>query len=467
MQPFLDATSFLLPTESARTLYRAVEQLPIYDCHNHLDPREIYENRPYASLTELWLARDHYKWRAMRAAGVPETLITGDGDEREKFRAWAATVARLPLCPLYHWTHLELRRYFGIDEPLCPDSADAIYDRANALLATDGFRPRALLARMRVDTLCTTDNPWDTLTWHRQLADETLPFTVRPSFRPDRLMQPEAPGWREAVDALSAAEGIPVRSYDDLLAALTHSLDRFAALGCRAADHGFSVFDYLPSAHGAAAMDAALAGEALSPHQALALRSNLLRDLATAYARRGMVMQLHTGPVRNPYAAMYARLGPDSGYDCMGGPQDPAPYHACFSELAGANALPKTVLYSIHPADAPMFASMAVTYCGETPGRMQLGSAWWFNDTLDGMRAQLTAAAESGLLSSFVGMLTDSRSMTAFVRHEYFRRLLCQMLGGAVERGEFPAARMDDLTALARDVCYHNAKRYFEQEDAQ
>ncbi len=464
MRTFMDQ-DFLLRSPTARTLYHeAAADMPIYDYHNHLSPQEIFENRPYRSITELWLAHDHYKWRAMRAAGVDESLITGEADDRRKFRAWAAVVARLPLCPLYHWTHLELQRYFGIHEPLTADNADEIFDRANAMLDREAFLPRALLARMNVKMLGTTDNPWDSLEWHEKLADEDLSFVVRPTFRPDRLLQADVPGWLDCVEALAQSEGMAIDSYDRFLAALEHSLDRFQARGCKAVDHGFTTFDYLPGAQGETPFRRALSGEALSPDEALQLRSALLKHLAGSYQRRGLVMQLHTGPVRNPNAKMFARLGPDSGYDCVGGVQDPAPYHALFSELEGTDTLPKTILYGIHPADTHMFATMAVSYCRDLPGRMQLGSAWWFNDTIGGMRQQLTAAAETGLLSGFVGMLTDSRSLTSFARHEYFRRILCDLLGEAVENGEYPASGLDTLKQLVRDVCFHNAANYFEEE---
>ncbi len=464
MKAFMDK-DFLLRSDTAKVLYHeAAAGMPIYDYHNHLPPREIFENQPYRSITEVWLAHDHYKWRAMRAAGVPEHLITGPGDDQEKFRAWAGVIARLPMCPLYHWTHLELQRYFGIYEPLSARSADEIYAQANAMLSGEEFRPRQLLARMNVRMLGTTDNPWDRLEWHEKLSHEDIPYTVRPTFRPDKLLLADADGWKDCVALLSQSEGMAIDSYDAFLAALEHSLDRFAAAGCKAVDHGFSTFEYLPGADGSAAFAKAIAGQALSHGEALALRSDLLRRLAASYARRGLVMQLHTGVVRNPNAKQFARLGPDSGYDCVGPVQDPYPYHALFSELEAADALPKVILYGIHPADTQMFATMAVSYCRDQPGRMQLGSAWWFNDSIAGMRQQLTAAAEAGLLSGFVGMLTDSRSMTSFTRHEYFRRILCDLLGEAVEDGQFPASELDTLKALVRDVCFDNAKIFFEED---
>lgn len=459
---------FLLHNSAARTLYHeTAERMPIYDYHNHLSPKEIYENKPYRSITELWLAHDHYKWRAMRAAGVSEDRITGNADDREKFRAWAAVVARLPLCPLYHWTHLELQRYFGIYEPLNATNADKLFDLCNQRLAEPDFRPRELLAQRNVKVLGTTDNPWDSLEWHQRLAGESLSFTVRPSFRPDRLLQPDQPDWRDAVASLECSEGIAITDYGTLLTALEHSLDRFQALGCRAADHGFSRFDYLPAdrRHDVRTLcNQALSGGMLSTSEAASLRSALLEHLAVSYTQRGLVMQLHTGPIRNPNIKMFHLLGPDSGFDCVGAPQDPAPYHAFFSHLETIDSLPKAILYGIHPADTNSFATMAVSYCRTIPGRMQLGSAWWFNDTINGMRQQLTAAAEAGLLSGFVGMLTDSRSMTAFSRHEYFRRILCALLGDAVESGEYPASELDTLKALVQDVCYYNAIHFFEEE---
>ena len=463
MKAFMDK-DFLLRTPTAQALYHeAAADMPIYDYHNHLQPQEIYENKPFRSITELWLAHDHYKWRAMRAAGVSENLITGDADDREKFRAWAAVVARLPMCPLYHWTHLELQRYFGIYEPLTALNADEIFDKVNAMLTNEECLPRQLLARMNVKMLGTTDNPWDSLEWHEKLAGEDLPYVVRPTFRPDKLMQADTTEWRDCVTKLAASEGMAITTYEEFLAALEHSLDRFQAAGCKAVDHGFSTFDYLPGASGKPAFHRALAGETLNAHEALELRSALLKHLAASYARRGLVMQLHTGVVRNPNAKMFAKLGADSGYDCIGAVQNPMPYHALFSELNQDNALPKTILYGIHPSDTNMFATMAVSYCGEIPGRMQLGSAWWFNDTISGMQQQLTAVAEVGLLSNFVGMLTDSRSLTSFARHEYFRRILCDLLGTAVENGEFPAD-METLKSIVRDVCFNNAANYLEEE---
>ena len=423
---------FLLDTGTAKTLYHDyAEKMPIYDYHNHLSPRDIAEHRHFRNLTELWLETDHYKWRAMRANGVDERLVSGGGDDYEKFEAWAAVVPKLIGSPLYHWVHLELQRYFGIDMPLTPASCRAIWEQTAEQMQGDGFDAVSLLNRVHARVLCTTDDPIDDLLWHKRIReDPEIPFRVIPSFRPDKYLRGD-----EAADrALCERYQAP-----DVETALCRALDFFAENGCRVSDHGFSRFAY---------------GE----DPVLTQRMDFL---GREYARRGIVMQLHMGAVRNNSPRLWKAVGPDAGADSVGCTCPPEALSAFLGGLEADGLLPKTILYNLNPADNMVLSTMA----GNFAPQVQFGAAWWFNDQLRGMRAQLDELLETNALAASVGMLTDSRSFTSFVRHEYYRRILCARLGELVESGQYP----NDMAALGeivQDVCYRNACRFIDGEKA-
>lgn len=465
MKTFLDS-DFLLSTKTAQRLYREyAEAAPIHDFHNHLDPRSIAENHSFANLAEAWLAGDHYKWRAMRCAGVDERLITGDAAPKEKFDAWARTLPLLVGNPLFHWSHLELLRYFGIEGTvLSPRSADRVWERANSHLATEGFRVRSLLASRGVKTLCTTDDPASGLEWHRAMAaDPSMPFSVRPSFRPDKLYNLADPAaFRAYVERLGAAAEVRIDSWESLLAAIDGRIEFFDSLGCRGSDHALADTEYLdcPPATADRILRRCLSGEAATDEESVRFRSALLVELGRRYAKRDWVMQLHVGAIRNLNSRAFARLGPDTGYDAIGLSLDPLALSKLLDALDRAESLPKTMLYCLNPADNEPLAALAGAFSAGTPGRVQLGAAWWFLDRKYGMERQLETFASYGVLGTSVGMLTDSRSFLSFPRHEYFRRILCDLLGRWVEDGELPND-MGLLGGLVGGLCAGNAKEYF------
>jgi len=467
MRPFLD-TDFLLTTETAKRLYHDVAaKQPIIDYHCHLSPREIAEDKRYANITEIWLYADHYKWRAMRACGVDERFITGDASDYEKFRAYAACMPRLIGNPLYHWSHLELRRYFDCDLILNEENADAIWQLTAARLAEPDMSARALIARSNVEVIGTTDDPCDSLEYHFALQKSNFATRVAPSFRPDKGLAAARKGYRDYIRALGEANGVEITDLDSLCAAYVKSLDRFEAAGCRASDHGMDDmvrFARPDPYHANEIFKRALAndGEGITEEELALFQTQMMRFFGREYVRRGMVMQLHFGVLRNPNTNMLRRLGPDSGFDTVHG-------RNCILELAqlldyldGEQALPRTVLYSIHDTDNDAVAALCGAFSTSRDGepRVLQGSAWWFNDRIDGMRAQMRSFAGLSALGKFLGMLTDSRSFLSYPRHEYFRRILCGLVGEWVENGEFPADEKA-LEALVADICYSNAKRYF------
>lgn len=463
MRAFMDA-DYLLGGESAHKLfYDYADGMPIFDFHCHLPVKEILEDKTYASITELWLGGDHYKWRAMRAAGIDEKFITGDGDPREKFRLWAKTCERLVGNALYHWSHLELSRYFGIDEPLCEESADRIYDKCGEMLQSPGFSARALLRKMNVQALCTTDDPADDLKAHAALKDMDIGFKVLPTFRPDKAMQPDKPGYAEYIVKLGDANGIEIKTPEDLLTALGRAMDRFQAAGCLLSDHGMKTLDYTADQSRVGEIFArAIAGETVSEEDSGVVSSYVLDYITKEYVRRDWAMQLHVGVIRNNNPTLWKSIGADCGGDSIGPASDPQKLSLFFSTLEGAGRLPRTILYCLNPADNPVLSSMAGNFeGGGIAGRVQFGSAWWFNDTLEGIRRQLDEAINAGLIGYFVGMLTDSRSFSAFTRHEYFRRILCCRLGEVIDRGEYPVEKLDTVGKMVQDICFNNAARFF------
>lgn len=462
MKAFMDE-NFLLDTDTARTLFfEAARDLPIIDYHCHLSPREIWQNRPFENITQVWLGGDHYKWRLMRAAGVDERFITGDAPDREKFQKWAETLSLAIGNPLYHWSHMELRRFFDFDAPLNARTAGDAWQACNRKLAGAQFAPRALIERMRVETLCTTDDPADDLIYHQRLrAQKDFAVNVLPAWRPDNALNIEKSGFAGYMQRLGAAAGVTIDGLDDLKAALRARMGFFHQNGCRLSDHGLAraMLETADEARVEAALKKALSGEAVSPREALAYKTALMLYLGGEYNRLGWTMQLHYGALRDNNPAMFARLGPDTGFDAIDGGSPSEQLAGMLGAFGGA--LPKTIVYSLNPNDDDIVGSVIACFQnGRGYTRIQQGSAWWFNDHLDGMRKQLRALAAQGFLSGFVGMLTDSRSFLSYPRHEYFRRILCALLGQWVEQGLYPAD-MDALEHIVRAVCYENAKAYF------
>jgi glucuronate isomerase len=465
-RPFIH-DDFLLNSPGACELYHGyAEQLPIIDYHCHVPPREIAEDRRFENLTRIWLAGDHYKWRAMRTCGVDERFITGDASDWDKFRMWAETVPKTLRNPLYHWTHLELARPFGIvDRLLNPSTARSIWDECNAALATPAFSVRGIQRQMRVAVVCTTDDPVDTLEHHRTIAaDPSCPVRVYPAFRADRAMAIDDPAaFVQYMQMLAAAAGMPIRTFEDLLHALKLRHDFFATMGCRISDHGLEsidVVDSTPKEIGDA-FDELMHGRHPGAEAGKKFRAAVLHELALLDWRKGWVQQFHLGALRNTNSRMMRTLGPDTGFDSIGDREMARPLAAFLNHLDSNTMLAKTILYNLNPRDNELFATMIGNFQdGSAPGKMQYGSAWWFLDQRDGMTRQLEALSTMGILSQFVGMLTDSRSFLSYPRHEYFRRLLCDILGGEMERGVIPSD-MGMAGALVRDICYENANRYF------
>lgn len=456
---------FLLSNDTAKRLYHDyAKQMPIIDYHCHLSPQEIYENRTYRNLAEVWLGGDHYKWRAMRANGVEEQYVTGDADDYEKFLAFARTLPMAIGNPLYHWSHLELQRYFGIEETLDERTAPAIWAKANALLQGEGFGARDFIAKSNVEVVCTTDDPADSLEYHLKLkADSSFRTKVLPSFRPDKALELNRPGFTDWIARLEQASGLTAGSYDELLAALESRVAFFHEAGCRVSDHAL---DYVPYAEttkeeAAAAFAKALGGERTTEEEERKYKTFTLVFLGKLYAERGWVMQYHMNAMRGNNTRMLGQLGPDTGFDSIGDPLIAQPLSRLLDALDREDALPKTVLYSLHPGHNPIVAAMIGNFQGGgVPGKMQFGSAWWFNDTKEGMIAQLKTLADFGLIGRFVGMLTDSRSFLSYTRHEYFRRILCNLIGEWAENGEVPND-LELLGSIVQNVSYRNAKDYF------
>ena len=447
--------TFMLRNKTAVELYeKYAAEMPIIDYHCHLIPAQIAGDYRFKTATELFLGGDHYKWRQMRSAGIDERLITGDGEDFEKFYAFATVFPKLIGNPLYHWTSLELKRYFDIDEPLCPANAREIYDAVNARLAEEGYSARGLIERSNVRVLCTTDDPADDLRYHRQLREEGWSVKVLPTFRPDKAVNIEKDIFTDYI----RAQGI--KTYPELLAWLNARLDWFASFGCRLADHSIEVPDVV-SGDPCVAFDKKMAGEVLTAAEEAAYRTAVLTYLAVEYEKRDWTMQIHIGALRNNNRKMFEKLGPDTGFDSTNDFALAVPMNALLDGFMQAGGLPKIILYSLNPKDNYTLGTMLGNFQeGPTAGRIQLGSGWWFNDNRDGMEAQLRALANLGVLATFVGMLTDSRSLVSYPRHEYFRRILCNLLGEWVENGEYPADT-ETLGEIVRDICYRNAERYF------
>jgi glucuronate isomerase len=455
---------FLLSTPTARRLYHHyAEAEPILDYHCHLPPRDLAENRRFNNLTEIMLEGDHYKWRALRANGVPERYCTGDAEPFEKFRAWAATVPHTLRNPLYHWTHLELKRYFGIDELLNEASARRIWETANAQLATPSLTTQGILKRFRVTDLCTTDDPTDDLRYHEALAKSDLGIGVFPAFRPDMALAVNRPElFNRWLSRLTEASNVDIRNFSTFLDALRHRHDSFHEHGCRLSDHGLDqcYADFCSDRIAADIFEQARRGQPADAQAHRQFASYLMLFFGRLDAEKGWTKQLHLGPLRNTNTRLLRQLGPDTGFDSMGDLPQTASLAAYLDRLDQENALPKMILYNVNPTDNYALAAMAGNFQdGSVPGKVQFGTAWWFLDQKEGMEWQINALSNIGLLSRFVGMVTDSRSFLSYPRHEYFRRVLCNLIGRDVENGEIP----NDETLLGpmiRNICYGNARQY-------
>ena len=457
---------FMLSNDAAKQLYHeGAEKMPIIDYHCHLIPQMIAQNHQFSDITELWLGGDHYKWRAMRGNGVPEEYITGGRSSWEKFSKWAETVPYTMRNPLYHWTHLELKRVFDIDKLLSPATARDIFEECNAKLATEEFRGQALIKKFNVETVCTTDDPADDLRWHKQILDKPFGVKVIPAWRPDKAMAIENPdAYKEYIQKLSEAADMEIRTYSDLIEALAKRHDFFESMGCRLSDHGLETFyasDYTDSEI-EAIFAKVLSGKQADAEELDKFRSACLHDFAVMDAEAGWAQQFHIGAIRNNNTKMFCQLGPDTGYDAIHDVQCAAAGHRFFDRLTLEGKLAKTILYCLNPKDNEVLMTMAYTFNdGTVPGKMQFGSGWWFLDQEDGMRKQMNALSALGLFTRFVGMLTDSRSFISYPRHEYFRRILCSVLGEDIEKGKLPASEMEFITKVVEDISYNNAKNYF------
>jgi glucuronate isomerase len=459
--------NFLLQNDTAVRLYHEyARDMPIIDYHCHLPPQQIAEDHRFENLAQIWLYGDHYKWRAMRANGVAERYCTGNATDREKFQKWAETVPKTLRNPLYHWTHLELKRPFGIsDRLLNPETAEGIWSQCNAKLAQPDFSCRGIMRQMNVVLVCTTDDPTDSLEHHAAIAaDSSFPIRVLPAFRPDKGMAVEDPeAFRAWVDRLAAAADVEIQDFRTYLDAIRRRHDYFHSRGCRLSDHGVETFyaeDYTES-ETEAIFRKAYAGQRLEGGEIARFKSAMLYAFALLDHEKGWTQQYHVGALRNNNTRFFRAIGPDTGFDSIGDLEVARPLSRFLDRLDRDDRLTKTILYNLNPADNDVFATMIGNFQdGSTPGKMQLGSGWWFLDQKDGMEKQLNALSNQGLLSRFVGMLTDSRSFLSYTRHEYFRRILCNLLGAEIEEGLLPRD-VELVGRMVQDICYNNAAEYF------
>ena len=463
MIPFMNE-DFLLTTPTAKTLYHEhAAKMPILDYHCHLDPQQIYEDVRFENITQVWLGGDHYKWRIMRSNGVDEYYITGNAPDREKFQKFAEALPRAIGNPMYHWCHLELKNFFGYEGTLNGNTAQEVWDLAIEKLAEPSFSARGLIKQSNVAMIGTTDDPCSDLQWHQKLAEEGFETKVCPSFRPDPALNCHKAGFAAYIQKLSDASGIKIEHATDVAKALTQRINHFDACGCRAYDHGLDYVMYQEATEEEieAAFQKAIAGEVPTVKETEGYQTYLLLHCGREYARCGWAMQIHFSCFRNPNSKMFNTLGADCGFDCIAVTDSSAALHKVMDALNKDGQLPKTIVYSLNPADDQWLDTLLGAYQGtEVPGKIQHGSAWWFNDNKVGMQNQMTSLAQLGILGNFIGMLTDSRSFLSYARHEYFRRILCQLIGNWVENGEYPAD-MEFLGGLVEDICCNNAKRYF------
>lgn len=463
IKPFLD-DNFLLENSTAERLYHDfAKNQPIIDYHNHLSPQEIAENKQFQNITQVWLYGDHYKWRAMRTLGINEKYITGDASDKEKFLKWAETVPYTVRNPLYHWTHLELKRYFGINELLSPKTAEKIYDQCTELLQSPEYTTQGLLKKMNVETVCSTDDPIDNLEFHQAHLKGGSDLKMFPAFRPDKAILIENDTFVPYIQKLEKAANTTILTFDDLVEALQNRVNYFHENGCRVSDHGLNKVFFKSATIGEIQniFNKKITGQEISQVESQKFMSRIMQELGKMYAEKGWVMQLHLGALRNNSSRMMRTLGADTGFDSIGDYAQASDLSAFLNSLDTLDKLPKTILYNLNPSDNEVMATMIGNFNdGSTRGKMQFGSAWWFLDQKDGMEKQINALSNMGLLSCFIGMLTDSRSFLSFPRHEYFRRLLCNLIGRDVHNGELPND-MELLGGMVEGICYKNAKAYF------
>lgn len=460
---------FILQTETAKYLYHNhVENLPIIDYHCHLDPKQIANDHKFKSITELWLGGDHYKWRLLRANGVDEKYITGDASDWEKFEKWAETIPYTMRNPMYHWTHLELKRVFDIDTLLNAKTAYEIYNKANEMLQKQEFSARGLMKRFNVEVVCTTDDPLDTLEYHKLIKESGFEIQVLPTWRPDKSMAVEnGDNFRSYVEELSEVSEIPIKDIDDYIAAISKRHNYFQANGCKLADHGIDNFyaETYTNEEIADIFDKVYnKNEQLTANEVLKFKSKMLHENALLNHEKGWTQQFHYGAIRNNNSSMFKKIGPDTGYDSMNDVSNVAQSMSrFFDELYKRDKLTKSIIYNLNPNDNYLIASMIANFQdGSVPGKIQFGSGWWFLDQKDGMEDQMNILSTQGLLSRFVGMLTDSRSFVSYTRHEYFRRILCNLIGDDLEKELLPVSEIGFLGQMVENICYYNAKEYFD-----
>ncbi|MCI8518488.1 MAG: glucuronate isomerase [Hungatella sp.] len=464
MKQFMDK-DFLLSTDMAKQLYHDyAAKMPILDYHCHINPQEIAEDRRFDNITQVWLGGDHYKWRQMRSNGVEERYITGDASDREKFQKWAETLEKLIGNPLYHWSHLELQKYFGYTGHLNGDTAEEVWNLCNEKLRQDSMSVRNIIRQSHVTLICTTDDPVDTLEWHEKIAaDHSFDVQVLPAWRPDKAMNVEKPDFAAYMDRLSEVSGVKVKDFTSLKEALKIRMKYFCDHKCRVSDHALEYVMYVPADDSEvdAVLAKGLSGEKITREEELKYKTAFMLFVAREYNRMGWTMQIHYGCKRDNNAYMYGQLGADTGYDCINNYAPSAQMADFLNDLSAANEIPKTILYSLNPNDnASIGTILGCFQSAGTAGRIQQGSAWWFNDHKIGMTDQMTSLANLGCLGNFIGMLTDSRSFLSYTRHDYFRRILCDLIGGWVDNGEYPAD-MKALKKMVEGISYNNAVNYF------
>ena len=460
MEVFLKE-DYLLRSQTAKQLYEFAREMPIVDYHCHLQPQEIYEDKQFSTITQLWLGGDHYKWRLMRSAGIEERYITGDASDEEKFLAYAKAISLAIGNPLYEWSHLELKNYFGYNGVLDEHTAPEVYRLANEKLKA--VRAREFIVQSRVEVICTTDDPVDDLRYHKKLKEEEHRFRVLPAFRPDPALAVQKAGWRAYMGQLEEASGVAITSFAKLKEALSQRMDHFESLGCKLSDHGIQEIPFQPYTEEEveAVFEKAIKGETLSPVEVEQYQTALLLELMRQYHRRGWVAQLHYGVSRDNNSTLHEKLGPDCGGDHISDNTKISKLSQVLDALDKEDQLPKTIVYSLNPIDNASIDTVLGSFQkGPDRSKLQHGSAWWFNDHYTGMKDQLRGFSEQGYLAGFVGMLTDSRSFISYARHEYFRRILCDFLGQLVEEGRYPKD-MEKLKTIVQGICYLNAKTYF------
>ena len=464
MKAFMDE-DFLLQTEVAKKLYHDyAAKMPVLDYHCHINPREIAEDRQFENITQVWLGGDHYKWRFMRSCGVDEKYITGDASDKEKFMKWAECLGKAIGNPLYHWSHLELQRYFGFNGALSRKNAEEVWNLCNEKLTQPSMSARNIIKQSNVNLICTTDDPVDSLEWHKKIAeDDSFDVAVLPAWRPDKAMNLEKPDYTDYISKLSSVSGVAIKTFEDLKKALVIRIEFFASMGCCVSDHALEYVMYEPAtdAQIEAIFAKAMAKETITRQEEMQFKTAFMTFVSGEYNKRNWVLQLHYGCKRDNNKPMFAKIGPDTGYDCINNYAPSAQTADFLNHLIEKDSLPKTILYSLNPNDNQAIGTILGCFQNsDAVAKIQQGSAWWFNDHKTGMQEQMISLANLGNLSGFVGMLTDSRSFLSYTRHEYFRRILCNLFGNWVENGEFPED-YDILGEIVQNISYNNAVNYF------